>query len=115
VIVELIIVAMMAGSRNAEFDDAYATAMKLCVALAPENASELGDIVPGEVAFWFRSARLKASTTFWNDAGRKWLSEQPPEALDSNEEACARQLVREAEQEAEVETVYPPSLDVSHQ
>jgi len=112
VIAELILVTVLARSENAAFDDAYATAMRLCVALAPQNTDQLGDVVPDETAFWFRAARLKASTTFWNPEGRAWLRGRRPGATDSIESACDVQLLREAEQQREVEAPYPADLSL---
>lgn len=46
VIAELILVTVLADSQNSAFDDAYRTALQLCVTLAPENADQLGDVIP---------------------------------------------------------------------
>jgi hypothetical protein len=100
-----------AGRRDLQFEDAYATALRACIALAPENVKDLGVVAPDEVAFWFRKARLQSSMTFWNPRGRDWIAAQPPHALDSIESACDIQLVLEAKREREVEAPYPVPLE----
>ena len=104
--IQLLLFAAVASESRSEFPAAYTEAIKLCVALAPGNEKDLGTVDPDDVAFWFRAARLEASKTFWNDAGRKWLREHRPEAIDSDEAACSNQLSREAEKETEEGVVF---------
>jgi hypothetical protein len=53
-----------ANRPDTEFANAYATALRMCVALAPENRNELGTVDPDELSYWFHKTRFEASRTF---------------------------------------------------
>jgi len=90
------VASFAAPSGAPVFDAVFSDALSKCAALAPENRSALGNVDPEEVAFWFKSARLEASRTFWSAKGEAYLRQRLSTESRPIEQACIRQLLVEA-------------------
>jgi hypothetical protein len=94
-VLALLVFLLPPHARANSLDGKYSEAVELCASLAPVHESELGND-PDEVAWWYRGARLRISTAFWNRFGIAYLERRLRSADEDMEKVCAQQLLAEA-------------------
>src|SRR5690242_11321690 len=98
--------ALAATAHAGTYSSALSQALEKCVALAPGHESELGNVDPGEVSYWFHKARFEASRKFWSKGGIRFLEAQLQGSTDELKSVCIRQLIEEAHVKDEVPPNY---------
>lgn len=88
------------------YTSALAQAVEMCTALAPGHKTQLGNVDPGEVSYWFHKARFEASRTFWSVKGLRFLEAQLHASKDELRSVCIHQLIEEAHARDEVPPNY---------
>jgi hypothetical protein len=98
--------AFAATAHASSYSSALSQALDMCAALAPGHESELGNVDPGEVSYWFHKARFEASRKFWSPRGIRFLEAQLQGSTDDLKSVCIRQLIEEAQVKDEVPPNY---------
>ena len=105
-VISAFLLALVSAAHANSFESALSQAVKSCTALAPGHESELGNVNPDEVNYWFEKARFEASHSLWSDKGITFLERQLRASTDELRTICIRQLLAEARAKDEVPPDY---------